>query len=297
MPPLTPGPSPLAPHPWPLTSEPCPLSPHPPPLTPLTFHPSPLASIRHLCFSPPQVDLDQGAQGESFEITRIDAGFPANVPNLRGFATKFVTREIAQREGAGRSAFAASGAGAPFSYAIVDHSSTAYLDDKTPTSSPGYLIKPGPTADQSLPDDHPFVRASAFSKYTVAVARRKEAEQRVTSVYDLFGPAEPVTSIDRFLDNESLRQTECVARIIRTPLRCGPLRCGLRQGEVRGAQPWDAGDGGAPVDWRSLHSAGRFPCLLWITLFWAAETISFCAAWWRGSLSERSTCHARRTCH
>ena len=62
-----------------------------------------------------------------------------------------------------------------------------------------------------LPDDHPFVLASAFSKYALAVTRRKEAEERPTSVYDLFAPAEPHTSIDTFLDGESLAQHDLVA--------------------------------------------------------------------------------------
>lgn len=53
--------------------------------------------------------------------------------------------------------------------------------------------------------------ASAFSKYTVAVTRRKESEHRPTSVYDLFGPGEPYTSLDTFLDGESLAQQDLVA--------------------------------------------------------------------------------------
>ena len=52
---------------------------------------------------------------------------------------------------------------------------------------------------QTLPDDHPFVLASAFSKYTLAITKRKEEEQRPTSVYDLFGPAEPVASLDTYV--------------------------------------------------------------------------------------------------
>ena len=54
--------------------------------------------------------------------------------------------------------------------------------------------------------------ASAFSKYTLAVTARKEAEPRATSVYDLFGPAQPFTSLDTFLaDGDSLQQADLVA--------------------------------------------------------------------------------------
>ena len=70
---------------------------------------------------------------------------------------------------------------------------------------------PGPTVGQTLPAEHPFVKACAFSKYTLAVAVRKEAEQRATSIYDLFAPSEPVASLDDFLDGESLVQEDLVA--------------------------------------------------------------------------------------
>ena len=71
-------------------------------------------------------------------------------------------------------------------------------------------MRVGPTTGQVLPDDHPLVLSSAFSKYMLAVTRRKEAEPRVTSVYDWFGAAEPLTSIDDFLDGESIRQEDLV---------------------------------------------------------------------------------------
>jgi len=85
------------------------------------------------------------------------------------------------------------------------------VDDGSPTAPPGYMIIPGPTVGQALPDSHPFVKASAFSKYTLAVTRRKESEYRATSVYDLFGPGEPLTSLDSFIDGESLAQADLVA--------------------------------------------------------------------------------------
>ncbi len=159
------------------------------------------------CF---KVDLDGvGGAGESLEHTTITSGLKPDVPDLRGFPTKYVVREFPQEEGVGLSTFSPSAA-APSTYAIIDNTPSP-LDDKPPTSKAGYLIKPGPTVGQTLPDDHPFVKATAFSKYTVAVTQRKDAEHRVSSVYDLFAPSEPYTSIDSFLNGESLVQTDLVA--------------------------------------------------------------------------------------
>ena len=72
-------------------------------------------------------------------------------------------------------------------------------------------MRVGPTTGQVLPDDHPLVLSSAFSKYMLAVTRRKDAEERPTSVYDWFGASEPVVSIDHFLDGEGIAQEDLVA--------------------------------------------------------------------------------------
>ena len=166
------------------------------------------------CF---KVDLDGlGGSGESLETVRIASGMRSDlVPDLRGFATKYVERTIVQKEGVGVSTFVPSSA-SPTSFAIVDNSkrNAAARDedaDAQPTSPPGYMIIPGPTVAQTLPEEHPFVKASAFSKYTLAVTKRKDAEYRPTSVYDLFGPAEPQVSLDSFIDGESIEQTDLVA--------------------------------------------------------------------------------------
>ena len=159
------------------------------------------------CF---KVDLDAASgKGESFEVSEINAGLRPEVPDLRGHATKYVSRSFVEAEGIGVSTFSAGGK-IPHAFAVVDDSPLP-TDDATPTGRPGYLIMPGPTVAQTLPNDHPFVLASAFSKYTLAVTKRKESEYRPTSVYDLFGPAEPYASLDRFFDGESLRQTDLVA--------------------------------------------------------------------------------------
>ena len=82
-------------------------------------------------------------------------------------------REYPAVEGVGVSTLV----GANGSYAIVDNVPRE-LDDSTPTAPPGYLILPGPTVGQALPDSHPFVMASAFSKYTLAVRCREVATWR-----------------------------------------------------------------------------------------------------------------------
>ena len=57
-----------------------------------------------------------------------------------------------------------------------------------------------------------MVRPTAFSKYTIAVARRKEEEPRASSVYDLWGLADaPQLDFDSFLDGESLEGEDLVA--------------------------------------------------------------------------------------
>lgn len=170
-----------------------------------------VAAPLHSHFGCFKVDLDSPTgKGESLETTRITAGMKSDVPNLMGWATKYVERNYATKEGVGLSTFVPSAA-TPTGFAIVDGVGSLALDDATPTAPPGYMIVPGPTVAQTLPDDHPFVLASAFSKYTLAVTKRKEEERRATAVYDLFGPGEPYTSLDSFLDGESIEQTDLVA--------------------------------------------------------------------------------------
>ena len=123
-------------------------------------------------------------------------------------------------------------------------------------TTPGYAIVPVGTTSQDLPDDHPMVQSTAFSKsvvshlvsfsthlacirqrasraraalvvvavidgsvcglhgrYNIAVTKRKEAEQRVTSVYDLYGQmSPPIISLDDYLtDGDSLMDEDLVA--------------------------------------------------------------------------------------
>ena len=102
---------------------------------------------------PWQVDLDIGAAGESLEVTKIKAGLHPAVPDLRGWATKYVERALVPREGAGLSTFVPD-VRVPGVWAVADADAAKPHDDAPPTSPPGYAIKVGPTVGQSLPDDH-----------------------------------------------------------------------------------------------------------------------------------------------
>ena len=58
---------------------------------------------------------------------------------------------------------------------------------------------------------------------TLAVTRRHDDEPRISSVYDLYAPAEPTVSIDDFLaDGESLEDVDVADTA--TPADGGPLR-------------------------------------------------------------------------
>eukprot|EP00954_Amorphochlora_amoebiformis_P020196 1337747-Amorphochlora_amoeboformis.AAC.1 len=41
---------------------------------------------------------------------------------------------------------------------------------------------------QVLPNDHPFTIAASYTKYNLAVTKRKETEDRVSSVYGHLNP-------------------------------------------------------------------------------------------------------------
>lgn len=79
----------------------------------------------------------------------------------------------------------------------------------------GYAILHGMTARQLLPDSHPFTRAAAWTKYHLAVTRRKENETLSHSaIYDTVAPGNPVTSLDDYLDEESIDNRDLVAWVM-----------------------------------------------------------------------------------
>ena len=54
---------------------------------------------------------------------------------------------------------------------------------------------------QLLPPSHPLTKAGAWTKYHLAVTRRKDSEpQSVASRYDTYVPGKPFVSLDDFID-------------------------------------------------------------------------------------------------
>ena len=169
-----------------------------------------VAAPLHSHFGCFKVDLDgKRGLGESLEQTTVGAAIRTNLPE-HVYATKYLERAYPATE----TTYKPGAETANRQFAIVDNdaaTSGAPRGDATPSAKPGYIVRVGPTTGQVLPDDHPFVLSSAFSKYMLAVTRRKESEGRVTSVYDWFGASEPVVSIDNFLDGEGIAQEDLVA--------------------------------------------------------------------------------------
>eukprot|EP00210_Caulerpa_lentillifera_P000478 g461.t1 len=79
----------------------------------------------------------------------------------------------------------------------------------------GYAIMHGMTARQLLPNTHPFTKACAWSKYHLAVTQRKENELLSHSaIYDMVAPGDPIVSLDHYLNDESITQTDLVAWVM-----------------------------------------------------------------------------------
>lgn len=57
---------------------------------------------------------------------------------------------------------------------------------------------------QLLPPSHPLIKAGAWTKYHLAVTRRRDSEPRsVASRYDTYVPGKPFVSLDDFIDGKS----------------------------------------------------------------------------------------------
>eukprot|EP00946_MAST-07B_sp_MAST-7B-sp1_P005058 g5058.t1 len=171
-----------------------------------------VAAPLHSHFGAFKLDLDVLGTENSLEATRFHVGKPRGIPGLETYDTKYVSRSFVTREGIGVST---ANANTTTMWRIVN-------TDKShrPSSGdamdriPGYAIAfTGTTARQMLPADHPMVQSTTFSKYNLAVTKRHESEQRVTSVYDLFGQmSPPIVSMDRYLeDKEDIEGEDLVA--------------------------------------------------------------------------------------
>ena len=133
-----------------------------------------VAAPLHSHFGCFKVDLDgKRGLGESLEQTTVGAAIRTNLPE-HVYATKYIERAYPATE----TTYKPGAETANRQFAIVDNdaaTSGAPRGDATPSAKPGYIVRVGPTTGQVLPDDHPFVLSSAFSKYMLAVTRRKEA--------------------------------------------------------------------------------------------------------------------------
>eukprot|EP01026_Neomeris_dumetosa_P012707 TRINITY_DN1442_c0_g1_i1.p1 TRINITY_DN1442_c0_g1~~TRINITY_DN1442_c0_g1_i1.p1 ORF type:complete len:922 (-),score=128.35 TRINITY_DN1442_c0_g1_i1:373-3138(-) len=79
----------------------------------------------------------------------------------------------------------------------------------------GIQIKFDSTVGQVLPDNHPYLKAAPWTKYHIAVTKRKEAEQYVMSTqYDWYLPDTPIVSLNDYLNGENIRQQDLVAWIM-----------------------------------------------------------------------------------
>ena len=71
---------------------------------------------------------------------------------------------------------------------------------------------------QLLPPSHPLIQAGAWTRYHLAVTRRKDSEPRsVASRYDTYVPGKPFVSLDDFIDGRPhllLDLVSCVSKSV-----------------------------------------------------------------------------------
>lgn len=157
-----------------------------------------------------KADLDIGAHDtDSVERLESVAGFPPEARAagvLDGLPTKFLRRSHLSSEGEGASTLVANSS-RPQIWRVVSRDAVGPASN----SPPGYAVMPGEAMVNTLPRKHPLVPFVSYSKYTLAVTRRHDAEQRVTSAFDAYDPGHPFTSLDHYMgDQESLDRTDVV---------------------------------------------------------------------------------------
>jgi len=123
----------------------------------------------------------------------------------------FVNKVLATRDEAVENAFVADPR-KPGVWTIVDRASVSAAGNAR-----GFAVQLGSWATtQLLPADHPFTKATAYSKYHFAVTRHRDAERKATSPYaqyDGLAAAGDGQDLDAFLDGEAILDEDVVAWI------------------------------------------------------------------------------------
>ncbi|XP_046545523.1 amiloride-sensitive amine oxidase [copper-containing]-like [Haliotis rubra] len=78
----------------------------------------------------------------------------------------------------------------------------------------GYRIAPETLAAQVLTDQHPSMKATSYTKYHCVVTKQDDAERFLTGTYDLNRLADPMVSIDNYINNEPIVKTDLVTWVV-----------------------------------------------------------------------------------
>jgi len=149
-----------------------------------------------------KVDLDVGGTKNEFHVTKathtaVGGGIPRKVQ-----VDRVVEREDPEER------FIAQPT-SPGLWRIINKEKTGSFTDEPK----GYaiMIETAP-AVQTLPDSHPYAKASTFAKRHLTVTKRKEDEPQAVHSLDHYAVAEPLLSVEDFLaDRESLVGEDLVA--------------------------------------------------------------------------------------
>jgi len=171
-----------------------------------------LVAPLHSHFGVFKLDLDVLGSSNTFEVIEAKVG---HIPDVKGsdkYPTKYLDTTHVLEEKVGQSTKIVNPT-KPALWRFVNRnvSPPGGGNMNAESRAPGYAIMPGATVINTLPDYHPFVLSAAFSKYNLVVTKHHDNEPRCTSVYDLYGSAEPTVSIDDFIDGESIEDTDIVA--------------------------------------------------------------------------------------
>ncbi|XP_071095287.1 amine oxidase [copper-containing] 3-like [Haliotis cracherodii] len=78
----------------------------------------------------------------------------------------------------------------------------------------GYRIVPETMAVQVLPDTHPVMKASSYTKYHCIVTKHNDTERFISGTYDLNRLADPMGSIENFINNDPINNSDLVTWLV-----------------------------------------------------------------------------------